>query len=247
MKYLALLFMIFIVMGCSKSEFEVAQLASSDQDHVGEEPVGLPDDIPETPEVLHTTPPADSGDFSFGKTTIKLANGPAQIWNGCDTSSSVVGGYNSDTVCGKGYFHPLFAEHLNKHFYQCVEQASQKANIPAPERVFIRHLGTYANRNGRGSSSLSMHAYARAIDIAQFNLYDRFGQVTKVSNEMQNYRGATAAFYDSFRECWKDSMPSACKPGQKEFNGSIGHPKSALGGNNLHTKHIHLSFPFCAE
>jgi hypothetical protein len=236
-----------LVVGCSKSEFETISAASSDPDHIGEEPVGLPTDLPDTLEPLHSVPSTNTGDFSLSEQTYKLAHGPAQVWNGCDSNAPVMGGYNSDSKCGKGYFHPLFAAHLNKNLFTCVERSALQAGISIPSRIFIRHLGTYANRNGRQSSSLSMHAYARAIDIAQLNLYDRFGNVTAISNEMKNYSGATAIFYDAFRACWKESLPSSCRPGQKEYNGSIGHPKSALGGNNLHTRHIHLSYPFCAE
>jgi len=242
------LFLIFsFVVGCSQSKFEAISMSSTDLDHIGEEPAGLPTEIPETLESLGMAPSAKSGDFSLSDETYNLAHGPAQIWNGCDTDAAVMGGYNSDSKCGKGYFHPIFAGHLNRHLLTCVERASREAYIPRPARIFIRHLGTYNNRNGRQSSSLSMHAYARAMDISQFNLYDDSGKVTRISNEMKNYTGATATFYDAFRKCWKDSLPQTCRPGQKEFNGSIGHPKSALGGNSLHTNHIHLSFPFCAE
>lgn len=233
--------------GCSQSDFEIAQLESTDKDHIGEEPIGLPEDIPSVPEVEDTELNGRSDDFSLSTTSLKLAHGPARVWNGCDPNATVMGGYNSDTICGKGYFHPLFAQHLNTHFFACVEAAAKAADLSPPMQVFVRHLGTYANRNGRGSSNLSMHAYARALDIAQFNLLDRAGRVTKISNELKSYKGSTAIFYDSFRQCWKSSLPATCAPGKKEYNGSIGHPLSAMGGNSLHTRHIHLSFPFCAE
>mgnify|MGYP006077432979 CR=1 FL=1 len=247
MKKILLILSVFFAFGCSKSDIDVSDLASTDMDHIGEEPIGLPDDIPPAPEVSNPEVSSRSSNFSLNKNPLQLANGLAQVWNGCDSNSNVMGGYNSDTICGKGYFHPLFAQHLNKYFFECVEDAAEAAKLPAPVQVFVRHLGTYSNRNGRGSSALSMHAYARAIDIAQFNLLDRTGQITKISNEMKNYKGATSIFYDSFRACWKSSLPATCIPGKKEYNGSIGHPLSSLGGNNLHTRHIHLSFPFCAE
>lgn len=247
MRKIALLTLTLFVCGCSQSDFEVAQLGSTDKDHIGEEPVGLPNDIPAVPEISDTRLNSESGDFSLSKNSMKLAHGPAQVWNGCDSKAVVMGGYDSDTVCGKGYFHPLFAEHLNKYFFSCVEDSAKAANLSVPVQVFVRHLGTYANRNGRGSDTLSMHAFARALDIAQFNLLDQNGRVTRISNEMKNYKGSTAVFYDNFRQCWKSSLPATCVPGKKEYNGSIGHPLSAMGGNGLHTRHIHLSFPFCAE
>ena len=197
-------------------------------------------------EEMSIAPLAAAADFSVGSQLFKLDYGQAQKWNGCDTSARVVGGYSSDSKCGSGYFLPAFARHLNSYFFSCVDKAAVRAKIARPSRIFLRHLGTYVSRNGRGSSSLSMHAYARAIDIAQFNLYDSQGRVTSMSNAMRDYKGATAVFYDSFRQCWKDTLPKSCVPGKAEYKGSIGHPKSALGGNSLHTGHIHLSFPMCA-
>ena len=95
--------------------------------------------------------------------------------------------------------------------------------MPRPAKVFLRHLGTYNNRNARGSNSLSMHAYARAIDIAKFILYDREGRMTQVSTNVKDYEGQTKVFYDSFRQCWKDSLLSSCTPGKREYKGSVGH------------------------
>jgi hypothetical protein len=184
--------------------------------------------------------------FSVGIIRTQLANGPALTWNGCEPSAIIRGGYDSDSTCGKAYLHPSFADHLNKHFFSCIEKASSDANLPRPESMFIRHIGTYNNRNSRGSTTLSLHAYAKGIDLAKFILFNANGSTTVINNTMKNYSGANGAFYDSFRQCWKDSLPATCKPGQREYQGSIGHPNSAMGGNSLHTGHIHLTFPPCA-
>lgn len=246
MKNTILLFALLFSLGCSQSEFQSLELASQDADQAENEPAGLPDDIPDSVNSMHIEEPVAFGDLAVSSETIQLANGKGQIWDGCDTRAVVRGGYNSDAKCGKGYFHPAFVQHLNNNLFSCIERAAASANIPQPSKVFINHLGTYVDRNGRGSSTLSMHAYAKAIDIAKFNLYDSGGKLTQIRNQMSEYRGANALFYNSFRACWKESLPRKCQPGQREFNGSIGHPKSALGGNNLHTGHIHLSFPPCA-
>lgn len=193
-----------------------------------------------------TEPPINGLYFSFKPGTTQLAYGPGKTWNGCDSAAIVRGGYDSDTKCGNGTIHPNYATHLNKHFFGCVETAALAANYPQPERVFIRHWGTYVNRNARNSSSLSMHAYARAIDIVKFLIYDRTGGVTSVSTHVRDFKGTTKTFYNAFRQCWKDTMPTKCRPGQREYAGSIGIPGSALGGNDLHNDHIHLSFPLCA-
>lgn len=243
MKILFLLPFVFLI-GCANdsalNSFESASIAGTD-----EEPAGPHEPLGEL-EVLHEQAPVLGAPFSASREVFKLANGPAQQWDGCDQDSVVSGGYDSDSKCGKGYFHPAFVEHLNENFFPCVQQASFAANLLRPSRVFIRHLGTYVDRTGRGSSALSMHAYARAIDLAKLNLFDDQGRLISISLKKADYKGATAKFYDTFRQCWKDSMPSQCQPGKRESGGSIGHPNSALGGNSLHTGHIHLSFPFCA-
>ncbi|CAE81019.1 hypothetical protein AB1A81_16715 [Bdellovibrio bacteriovorus] len=202
--------------------------------------------VPEEEEVESTTPPLAGLFFSFKPGTQTLAYGLGKTWDGCDKEAIVRGGYDSDTKCGNGTVLPAYAEHLNKHFFGCVEKGSLAAGYSQPERVFIRHWGTYVNRNARNSSSLSMHAYARAIDIVKFIIYDRTGKATSVSTHVRDFKGTTAKFYNAFRQCWKDTMPSKCRPGQREYSGSIGIPGSELGGNSLHNDHIHLSFPFCA-
>ncbi len=183
--------------------------------------------------------------FKMNPDTQTLAHGPANFWEGCEVRQTVKGGYSSDTVCGRAYFHPKFANVLNKIFFNCAVTAAKSAVIGKPARVFIKHFGSYNNRNSRGGSSLSMHAYARALDIVNFNLYDANNVLTRVSTHVRDYKGKTALFYDRFRECWRQAMPAVCK-GKSEGSGSIGHPESNLGGNTLHNDHIHLSLPLCA-
>jgi len=221
-----------------------AKLSAADLEAEG--PAGPLEISEETLEVLHIETAPKETYFSMSAETFKLANGPARKWDGCAASALVRGGYNSDTACSNGYFHPGFVKHLESHFFPCLEKASLAANFPQPRKVFVRHLGTYVNRDGRNSDTLSMHAYARGIDLAKLNLFDSQGNKIPVPLTKADYKGATKTFYNSFRQCWKDSLPSACRPGLREYKGSIGHANSALGGNSLHDKHIHLSFPFCA-
>lgn len=218
----------------------------------GEWASGVPDEVSQGQDSSgsndnpNAAPVIPGFNFSFNSGTKELAYGPGVTWNGCDPNAMVMGGYDSDTKCGNGTVYPGYAEHLDKNFFRCVEVASADANYRQPERVFIRHWGTYVDRNARNSSSLSMHAYARAIDIVKFILYDRMGGTTQVSTHVRDFKGSTAKFYNSFRQCWKDTLPSSCKPGQREYIGSIGISGSALGGNSLHDDHIHLSYPLCA-
>lgn len=184
--------------------------------------------------------------FAFDDNLFSLAHGKAMRWDGCDLDKLSRGGYNSDTKCGRGYFHPSFAGNLNEAFYQCVSDAAEVAGYPQPQQVFIKHLGTYNDRTARNSSRLSNHAYARAWDIVNFNMYDKDGKLHRVSTYLRDYKGQQADFYDEFRDCWRESLPSNCRPGKTEYKGSVGHKSSKLGGNTLHNDHLHLSFPQCA-
>ena len=131
-------------------------------------------------------------------------------------------------------------------FFICISDAAQVAGYPQPSRIFINHLGTYNDRTARNSTRLSHHAYARAIDIKNFNLVDGQGRLHRISTHLNQYSGAQARFYDEFRDCWRESMPASCTPNQVEYRGSIGHTSSRLGGNSLHNDHIHLTYPLCA-
>ena len=195
-----------------------------------EEPGGLPEKI-----------------FSIVSRLINLAHGKGQRWEGCDKISFAQGGYLSNTKCGAGTFLPAFAKHLNQDFYQCILDAAEAAGLKKPKYIFINHMGTYNNRTVAGSSTLSFHAYARAMDIGSFNLIDSDGKRTNISTHISKFKGATIPFYNEFRQCWKESLAAkGCKRGDREYKGSIGHTKSAMGGNSSHADHIHMSFPFCA-
>ena len=184
--------------------------------------------------------------FSINRTPVRLAHGSAVTWDGCSKPALIKGGYGSDKSCGKAYFHQKFEGQMNKQFFLCVERGANKANLAQPQRVFVNHDGSYNNRKARNSKRLSMHAYARALDIAAFNLVDAAGKVTKISTNVRNFRGTTKVFYNEFRQCWKEAMPKSCRNGMTEAKGSIGIPSSALGGNKLHNDHIHLSYAPCA-
>ncbi len=181
--------------------------------------------------------------FSSGTDLITLAHGKAVVWKGCDINAVVSAGLSSDSRCGHEYLHPNYVKHLNNHFLRCATRSAAKANWPAPVRVFINHMGTYADRNVV-TKALSLHAYARAIDIGRMTLYDGQGRATHFHTLINYYSGANAVFYDEFRQCWKESMPSKCG---KWAETSIGHVKSKMGGNGVHYNHIHLAFPFCAD
>jgi hypothetical protein len=193
------------------------------------------------------SPPRSGVTVALDRRTRRLAHGPAITWMGCDSRARLMGGYNSNTRCGRALVHPAFGQHMSQHFVACSDRAARRAGMATPRRIFVNHVGTYNNRSARGSRRLSMHAYARALDIANFNLYDSRGQLTRVSTHVRNFRGRTAVFYNEFRQCWRETMSRNCRPGQTEYKGSIGIPRSALGGNNLHNDHIHLSLPLCAR
>lgn len=208
-------------------------------------------EIPEVeiPPVEVTPPPVQvslKNTFAIENRQYSLAHGPAWRWLGCDKTKMSQGGYNSDSQCGTAFLHPAFINNLQEDFYVCVTAAAREAGYPDPSRVFIRHVGSYNDRPVRNGTRLSNHAYARALDITNFNLYDSKGRLSRVSTYQRDYAGNQAVFYDEFRSCWKASLPSNCQPGQTEYKGSIGHNSSELGGNSLHNDHLHLSYPLCA-
>lgn len=228
---------------------------ASAQDPTEQDQLDIDEIIDEAEEEISQTPlpdqPTPAPDpkviFHTNGNYYTLARNKALRWEGCHSTALVKGGYYSDSSCGRAFLYDKFVTHLNRHFFTCVERASQTANLSQPKRVFINHMGSYNDRTARGSSRLSMHAYARALDIQNINLIDSRGNVYRISTHINNFKGATAKFYDSFRSCWMKTMPSNCRPGKTEYQGSIGHTKSTVSGkNSRHNDHIHLSYPPCA-
>lgn len=255
MKFLAFFLLLSMFVGCSPYHSELDSLGANSSFN----DVSIPDDFDETEEEVSggieeevaviTPAPVQvnlKNTFEISSQVFQLARGPALRWDGCEKTKESQGGYNSDSQCGRAYFHPSFADNLNEAFYICISDAAKVAGYPEPARVFIRHIGSYNDRTARNSSRISNHAYARALDIVNFNLYDHQGVRYKVSTYLKDYNGSQADFYDEFRDCWRESLPSSCSPGKTEYKGSVGHQASKLGGNSLHNDHLHLSFPECA-
>lgn len=253
MRLILLIFSLFLLANCSPYQKSLDQLGQSHSfsDVEIEDDFVAPEDEPEEePDLLGDEPGLSvinlKNTFSMESGSFKLAHGVALRWDGCDQEKASRGGYNSDSKCGRSYFHPSFANNLNYAFFVCVHDAALKAGFPKPRWVFIKHLGSYNDRNARNSTRLSNHAYARAWDIVNFNMFDEAGQLHRVSTYLRDYKGPQAEFYDEFRTCWRESLPETCKPGNSEYLGSIGHQSSELGGNSLHNDHLHLSYPLCA-
>ena len=254
MKLLISLPLLFLVAACSPYASGLQGLGSQSSFN----DVSIPDDFsaPEdevvdnvSGDVEMTPGPVQvnlKNTFFLEDRVFSLARGPALRWDGCESDKESQGGYNSDTQCGRAYFHPSFADNLNEAFYICVSDAAEAAGYPQPVRVFVRHIGSYNDRTARNSSRISNHAYARAWDIVNFNLYDKDGTRYRVSTYLRDYKDDQAKFYDEFRDCWQESLPAECSPGKTEYKGSVGHQASKLGGNSLHNDHLHLSYPLCA-
>ena len=240
----AMLFL--LALGCSNGESRLLLLMSPEESqNVGS---NLPEEESPVADKNRDLPPETDDDrvrFALDGRLFALAHGVGDKWVGCDDDQVIPGGYNSNTRCGNGFLHPAFADHLEKYFYECILMASERAGLSEPYRVFMNHLGTYNDRNVAGSSELSFHAYARAMDIAKFNLIDRQGNVTLISTHIRDFDGPTVPFYNEFRSCWASTLEATCSPGDREYRGSVGHTESDMGGNSLHADHIHLSFPFC--
>ncbi len=175
-----------------------------------------------------------------------LAHGQALRWNGCYRNQNTMGGYGSDRNCGNAFLQKNFHNHLNFTFFRCIEDSAQAAGYPKPVKVLIHHLGTYNNRQTRDGRRLSLHALAAAMDIIKFRLFESSGNSYIVSTFKRHYHGSQAVFYDEFRNCWKQSLPDKCTSGKIEYEGSIGHTASKLGGSSTNNDHLHLSLPYCA-
>lgn len=252
---------LFLVMslglvGCGQ-EFRTLDNLGTQEDYsdlsIGED-FEAPEDETKQEVIEEPQPPAEEplpdkpfeNSFFFEQQSFNLAHNSALRWDGCEANYQSNGGYNSDTRCGRAFIEQLFAYNLNEVFFACVHQSALAAGYPKPRRVFINHLGSYNDRRARNSTRLSNHAYARALDIKHFILIDDSGKRHRVSTLLRDYVGQQARFYDAFRDCWRESLPTSCRPGSSEYLGSIGHGSSKLGGNSLHNDHIHLSFPLCA-
>ena len=198
------------------------------------------------PQEFLRSDPQISTAFKVDDKLYKLSHNNALRWRGCYVHQKAMGGYESSRHCGPSFFHRAFLDNLNASFFQCIHDAAETAKYPTPVKVFIGHVGSYANRRVRGGRSLSLHARARAIDIVHFTLFDKDGVGHRISTYKRDYHGSQAVFYDEFRDCWRESMPPSCTRRRSEYLGSIGHRDSRLGGDDRHNDHLHLSFPMCA-
>lgn len=170
----------------------------------------------------------------------------AKIWDGCAPDALIRGGLNSNptgTTCRQESMNARFAEHLDRFFLGCVKAAAREAGLAEPKSVFIAHMGCHVDRNKRGGNGKSEHAYARALDISGFRLTDASGRSVVMSAHQRDVSRSSAnrVFYDSFRLCWRRTLPASCG----STSGSIGIPGSTPGlyNNDLHRDHIHLELP----
>ena len=85
---------------------------------------------PMDPVPVDPPPVVDTAEAFFIETgTFQLAHDEALRWDGCSEEQIIQGGYNSDTECGKAFFQPLFAQHLQEYFFRCVSDAAQAAGF----------------------------------------------------------------------------------------------------------------------
>ena len=262
-KIITLFFFLINFSGCSPFHSELDQLGRSDYSDVDIDPDFSMDDfnnfndngvrdvtVVEQPQQgngqLQQNPEENHVSFMVENQIFALANGEALRWKGCYRNQKVMGGYIVGNSCGDAFLHKDFYNNLNHVFFRCIQNSAEAAGYLKPVRVFIHHLGTYSGRQTRKGRRLSLHALASAMDIVKFELFDSSGNSREVSTFKRHYKGAQAVFYDEFRDCWKESLPEKCTPGKTEYQGSIGHEASRLGGSSLNNDHLHLSLPYCA-
>jgi hypothetical protein len=152
--------------------------------------------------------------------------------------------------CTKMQMRESMAEHVNKYFLVCVQEAARSAGIVVVTHVEVQTSGCYEDRKTK-AGKISNHARGRACDISGFTL-EPGGQ--KMAGKMpESETGSNKKFYDTFRSCWQESIfmssNGACqgKPGESG-SGSIGAPGHGPPPEmHDHCDHIHLSFPECAD
>lgn len=179
-----------------------------------------------------------------------LPHGPAVTWNGCDKNVRVQSGLDLKN-CSQWLLHPTMAKQMEGHLFRCASEAANKVGLRGAEKIYLTVSNTYRNTNVAGSNRISLHAYARAMDINKISYLDKNNKIIgSFSSHVRDFQNSTTnqIMYNKFRECWRQSLGSKCLSRySREHEGSIGIPGSDLGGNNAHLDHIHLSTPDCVE
>lgn len=202
--------------------------------------------------------PLDQLALSISPQSTQVQGGPVHTWNGCDEFAAIQGGYVGENAgskkgsqraadgqkCGHDQINKDFARQIDAVLLTCINTAYSTIDNSGRtiDKVFIQHMGVYnyrvKNTMSGNSTSLSEHAFGRAMDIAAFDLYAG-GMKVDTMKMVKGTDGRTSTFYDSFRDCWKDKLAlhGFCKaPSQ----GSIGHTGSHEPCNQKHDDHLHL-------
>ena len=194
------------------------------------------------------------------------------MWDGCRgkvRGSRLIG---KTPRCETFPLEKNFQKHLDRHLFACSKKALKQAGevlkkltngrrngFLVPDRMELVTFGTYSNRDIKGKSGkLSLHASARAIDIRGFRFFrddikDNNGNPKPLNFSMHLNKIPSRpkllvnkAFYNGFRQCWKDALPSSC--GHR--CASVGSPYSGskelqCHNDHNHEDHLHIEYPHC--
>ncbi len=146
---------------------------------------------------------------------------------------------------------PVSEEWLNlflEAFPTCMAEGLEAIELKKPKSVVVHSVMIYQHKGSSGR--LSLHAPARAVDIAKFELVyaDKSEElVVSKASQKENPKNKDETtkerkFFEAFRGCWSEQLTQnhGCAAYSKEgFRGSVGWEDSA------HQNHLHLSRPFC--
>lgn len=131
-----------------------------------------------------------------------------------------------------------FAEYFMEHFPDCVKDALKAQGIRSnPEKIIVKHMGTYNNRAVRGGSNRSMHSTGRSIDISRLEIRLANGQSYNINMTIGS---KNKPFYKEFVQCWRKKTAARPSCPQTGARGVLD-----CNSNRLHHDHVHLSMPFC--
>ncbi len=136
-----------------------------------------------------------------------------------------------------------FSDFMMQQMPKCVSEGLKAQGHSANFKKLVIIGDTYANREIRGGSRMSMHSTGRGIDLWDLNIVLENGQKYDVNMTRASFKSSKySKFYKTFVACWQNANKSRCsgKSGLTRRSGALD-----CTFNSAHHNHVHLSMPFC--
>ena len=144
---------------------------------------------------------------------------------------------NRQGKCNELDYDRHFLEFVQNQGLKCAKSAGQKAFGFTPTRIGLRtHEGQVSlNRTVSGTSNVSNHAVGRAMDVFEVDVYNG-----SAHNQMS--KRSSRAFYENFRDCWRQEVQ---RIGTSTLSDPCGPSFGCLDHNynSAHWDHMHMSLP----